>query len=99
MKCTEACPSEEVADGELEDAAFFEGEGLEGEAPFEAQGAERREPADAHAVRSAELDEAGRAVEARIGDAERRTLRGVAVDLLEVPGVAGVGEDVAAYAD
>src|SRR5438046_1049090 len=82
--------SEEVADGELEIAALFVGQRLEREAPLEAQGSERREPPDADAPRGADIE---KATEPKTGvrHVEGRGGSGIAVELLEVPGVSEVG--------
>src|SRR5690348_16574919 len=90
---------EEVADRELEDALLFVRQRREGKAPFEAQRAERGEPADTEAPRGAHADQAVEPVPARFGDGVDRALGGAAVDLLEVPRVARVGEHDAADAD
>src|SRR3954462_12001661 len=86
---------EEVADGEFEDARLLVRERLEREAPFEAERGEGREPADAEAPRGAHVEEAARreaGVRRRVG----RGRRGLAVERLEVPRVAEIGEDHAA---
>ncbi len=74
---------------------LFVGQPLEREAPLEAQRPERENQPEPESPRGADVEEAlGR--EARVRDVVRRGGGGVAVELLEVPGVAQIREDDAA---
>src|SRR5262249_38980041 len=90
--------SEEVTDRKLEYAAFLVREGLEGEAPLEPERSQGGEPAYAESPRGAHVEEA-RKREAGVGHVVGRSRGGVAVELLEVPGVPEVREHDAANTD